>query len=238
MRAPRRVVRWAIAGSILVALGAGALGVSLSPIFAAEQILVHGNDHLRASGVRRISGLRVGANVLHADLDQAMALLERNGWVAEATARRELPTTIVIEIRERIPVGRTLVDGRDVIVMADGTMVAGASAGRLPSIAASMGSGPPGWTAGVAAALGALPPSVLERVRTVSVGPDGSLGLRLGRGIGVSYGLPVELEEKGLALAELLEWVDDLGARVTTLDVTVPQAPTARLASGASVAGR
>jgi cell division septal protein FtsQ len=235
MRARKRVVRGAIAGAVLLVLGAGALGVSLSPVFAAEQILVRGNDHLRASQVRRISGLTVGTNVLHADLEHAMTLLERNGWVSEATARRELPATIVIEVRERRPVGWTRIGGNDVIVMMDGTVMAGDSVRRLPRILGPIGSTSAVATTPAAAALGALPGSVLARVKIVSVGLDGSLILQLDRRIVVHYGPLVELEEKGLALGELLAWADDLGARVTTLDVSVPQAPTVRLATGASI---
>jgi len=229
VQASRRAVRWAVGAGIFGALGAVTAGVTLSPIFAADRVVVRGVHHLSAEQVRNVSGLSVGTNVLYADLEPAMARLEANGWVAEATAHRALPATIVIEVRERIPVGRATIEGRNAVVMADGTVLVGSRLRGLPRLIlpVALGSSPSFTQAAVA--LGALPGSVLGRVSTVTIRPDGSLVLQLQRGIVVTYGPPIELVEKGRALAELLAWADELGARVTGLDVTVSQAPTARL---------
>jgi cell division protein FtsQ len=219
---------------VVIVLGIIVLGVSLSPIFAADRVVVRGVHHLSAEQVRGVSGLSVGTNVLYAGLEPAMARLEANGWVAEATAHRALPATIVIDVRERVPVGRVTIEGRSAVVMADGTVLVGTWVRGLPWLIVTIGSGSSPSLTPAAAALGAMPGAVLERVSTVTIGPDGSLVMQLQRGIVVTYGPPIELEDKGRALAELLVWADQLGARVTALDVTVPQAPTARLPNGSS----
>jgi len=231
----RRAVRWATGAAIVVALGAIAVGVTLSPIFAADRVVVRGVHHLSAEQVRRVSGLSVGTNVLYAGLEPAMARLEANGWVADATAHRALPAAIIIDVRERTPVGRGTIEGRNAVVMADGTVLVGSWVPGLPRLIGAVGSGSSPSFSQAAAALGALRRSVLDRVSTVTIRPDGSLALQLQRGIAVTYGPPIEVEEKGRALTELLAWADELGARVSTLDVTVPQAPTARLGHGSPV---
>jgi cell division protein FtsQ len=231
MRARSRATRWIVAGSIAAVVCGGAVGVTLSPIFAADRVVVRGVRHLGADQVRRLSGLIVGTNVLYADLSHAVDRLERNGWVADANARRELPGTIVIEVTERIPVGLVTVDGRKSVVAQDGVLIDSWMPGLpriLPSIGAAQDS-----VADAAAALAALPESAREHVAAASIRSDGSLFLQLAHGIDVTYGPPVELEAKGRALAALLVWAEEVGARLAFVDVTVPQAPTARLAGGA-----
>jgi cell division protein FtsQ len=206
------------------------VGVTLTPLFDATEIVVQGVDNLGADQVRRLSGLTVGTNVLYADLSVAVARLERNGWIADATARRELPGRIVIDVIERVPVGLVTIDRRKKVVTTDGTVIDSWMPG-LPQILPSLGS-PATSVANAAAALAALPESTRLRVAAASIRPDGTLYLQLERGVGVTYGPPVDLKAKGLALAELLSWADATGTRVTVVDVTVPQAPTARIANG------
>jgi cell division protein FtsQ len=235
MSARSRLIRASVVASIVLGLGGAVAGFSYTPIFDAEQVLVRGAVHLRAGEVRRISGLTVGANVLHADLGAAMARLEANGWIADASARRELPSTIVVEVRERIPVGTMTLEGERSLVMDDGTVLLGVTLPRLPRIwirAASL-SNPS--VSDVAVALGALSDRVRARVTDASERPDGFLLLQLDRGVSVTFGPPEGLEQKARVLDELLRWADEGGVQLAALDVTVPQAPTARTLDGTSI---
>jgi cell division protein FtsQ len=233
MRGRRRRVRALIIAGIVGVLCAVVAGASFTPIFEAEQVLVLGNVHLRARQVRRISGLSIGTNVLHADLDAAERRLERDGWIARATARRELPGTIVVEVLERTPVGTFMADDRPALVMSDGTVLDGHLRTRLPEILFRNGSGTTEGIGAAARALGALSAPVRRQVDAVSIRPDASLVLHLRGGVWVVYGPPVERAPKARALAELLRWADKHSIRLTMLDVTVPQAPTARSEEGA-----
>lgn len=232
MRRRRRWVRPLVIVGVVAALCGGMVAASFTPIFAAEQVLVLGTDHLRAAQVRRISGLSVGTNVLHVDLDAAITRLERHGWIAHASARRELPGTIVVEIRERIPVATVISDDRLALLMGDGTLIEGRLRSRLPRILFRNGAGTARSLKAAALALRTLSAPVRKQVSAASIRPDGSLVLHLRRGAWVVFGPPVELAPKARALAELLRWADDQAIRLTMLDVTVPQAPTARTESG------
>jgi cell division protein FtsQ len=230
------LVRGAVIATALLGLGAGGVGLSFTPLFEAEQVLVRGNLQLRPWQVRRLSGLTVGTNVLHVDIRAAMAKLESNGWIAEASARRELPSTIVIEVRERVPVATTILEGRRAVVMGDGSVIEDITLSKLPRIWVRGGSLSERSLVPAAAALRALSDEVRAEVSAASVRPDGSLVLQLEGGVGVVYGPPVEFVEKARVLAELLRWADVGGLRIATLDVTVPQAPTARTFNGAALA--
>jgi cell division protein FtsQ len=83
-------------GTALV-LGAPALQVAL--------IAVRGNDRLSAGEVLAIvDGLR-GQNIVTLDLDEWRNRLLSSPWVEDASVRRQLPSRVEIEIRERRPMG-------------------------------------------------------------------------------------------------------------------------------------
>jgi cell division protein FtsQ len=234
MSGRRRWIRASVAVSIVFGLVAAGVGLTFAPIFDAEQVLVQGAEHLGPRQVRRISGLTVGTNVLHVDLDAAVSRLERNGWIAEASARRELPSTIIVEVRERRPVGTMTIKGQPALVMEDGTVLLGATVRRLPRIEIHSATLSEPSVSDVATALGALSETVRAQVTGATVRPDGSLALELDGGVDVTLGPPVELELKARVLTELLGWADHGGLRLAVLDVTVPQAPTARMADDPS----
>lgn len=234
MSARKRWIRSSVAVSVVLGLGGAGAGLSYTPIFDAEQVLVRGAVHLPARQVRRISGLTIGTNVLHADLRTATSRLEENGWIAEASARRELPSTIVIEVRERVPVGRMTFEAARGVVMDDGTVIPGVTLPRLPRIWVSSASLSDPSVSDAAAALGALSDRIHAQVTAAAVRTDGSLVLQLDRGVAVTFGPAEELEQKALALAELLRWADENAVPLAAVDVTVPQAPTARVLAGTS----
>lgn len=88
-------------------------------------------QHLAVRGVSKIApgeiealvdGLR-GDHVLTADLDTYRARLLQSPWVADATLRRVLPSTIEITVAERRPMSIGRVSGRLFLVDASGTVI-------------------------------------------------------------------------------------------------------------------
>lgn len=119
-----RVLRWGIA--IVFVLGLAGLGLSSAvraEIFQINRIAVRGNARLSTGEVLAIvDGLR-GDSLFAADLGVYRAKLLDSPWVADATLRRVLPSTIDLRIVERVPmaVGRLgdqlyLVDASGVII--------------------------------------------------------------------------------------------------------------------------
>jgi cell division protein FtsQ len=112
---------------------------------------------------------------------------------------------------------------------------AGAAAGRrLPTIVGLDPAGGPGSSLaddgrlqGALALIAALaangPPSLRDRISTVSVAPDGQLSATLAPAITLRLGPSEQLEAKLLALGALVQQVDLKG--VTSIDVRVPDSP-------------
>lgn len=114
--AARAKVRGA-AGSTLVFLGrlvaaslvvagtfAGVIAVYLwatsTPRFAVTDVRVQGNHQARLSELVPLIGIRRGTNVFLVDTAQAAARIESHPWVASASVRRELPSRVVVTVRE------------------------------------------------------------------------------------------------------------------------------------------
>jgi cell division protein FtsQ len=106
-RALRRSIPALICLIVLAAVGgtawAGYRFVTSSPRFAITEIQVNGVQHLTDEQVRAALTVRPGDNVFATSLPDVVRELRDNPWIASAEARRVLPHTIVIDVREHVP---------------------------------------------------------------------------------------------------------------------------------------
>jgi hypothetical protein len=77
-----------------------------------------------------------------------------------------------------------------------------------------------------------MDPGLRSEVGSLTIGVDGLVRLVLRGGVSVAYGDAGEGVEKAQALAAVLAWADAEREHVQGIDVSVPGAPTARLAGG------
>lgn len=105
-----RVVRRSATGLVavgvvaLVATGAwlGYRFITTSSRFAITAIDVRGNQHLATDAIVAKLPVHVGDNIFAGNVDSIMRSLRDQPWFASVDARRVLPHTIVIEVRERV----------------------------------------------------------------------------------------------------------------------------------------
>jgi cell division protein FtsQ len=128
-RQRRRRMTWIVAGSALLLLVLGTLGVAYSPLFAVQQITVVGTSTLDPRPSRpRWTG----------SWDSAAAgrLLRRQGRAREVPARRVLPLEarppheLVVRIVERTPIGSMETAAGFTLVDAAGVALSTAPPGR------------------------------------------------------------------------------------------------------------
>lgn len=82
----------------------GYLAVVGLPLFAVEEVVVHGElQMLSADIIRDLSGIERGGNVFHVAVADVHQRLQANPWIAEVAVRRKLPHTIWIYVSERTP---------------------------------------------------------------------------------------------------------------------------------------
>ena len=103
-RALRRSVPALVGAGVLAAVGgtawAGYRFVTTSSRFAITTFEVNGNKVLSDEQIVAALPARVGDNVFATDLDQLVGDLRGNPWIASVEARRVLPHTIVVDVRE------------------------------------------------------------------------------------------------------------------------------------------
>jgi cell division protein FtsQ len=220
--------RWAVALALVVfvALVVAALGAAAtySPLFDASRIRVQGSSRPDRQ-ILDAAGLTVGMNVYHLDTGAAERALLSDPWIRTVHVRRELPSTIIVEVEERVPV--VVADG--VAAAADGTALPGRAPHDLPPVRAAVGTLEAGQVVWAAAAAGALDPATRARVEAIVVTLDGSLMLTLDDGPLVRWGATGDDAAKAVALRALLRQHDG-GRPMVTVDVSVPSAPSARFA--------
>jgi cell division protein FtsQ len=222
----------------VVVLGAATVTVTRSPFFAARTIEVRGVSHVPRSQVLRIAAVTSDTNVFTLDAGAAERRLERDPWIAGATVTKDLPSTLVVDIHERIAVAVAESDGVLWLVADDGAFLETAlprDAIGMPSIVSADAEGAeptPEAVGGAARAIAAMAPTLRRRIDGISILADGQLRVDLNSGSSAAYGEPVELQEKAMALRALLDYAAERGATVVSVDVRVPSAPTALLVGG------
>jgi len=92
-----------VVGAVGGTARAGYRFVTTSARFAITSIEVHGNHHVDPAQVLAALPIHVGDNVFAANVDSLTRRLAANPWIADASAHRILPHTLVIEIREHEP---------------------------------------------------------------------------------------------------------------------------------------
>ena len=96
--------------------------VIASPVFRLEGVLVRGNRNVSEEEAVRIAGVTMGESILAMDLANLRRRLLAYPLVRSASVRRRLPSALVIELEERVPVALVRSD-RNFIVDRDGNVM-------------------------------------------------------------------------------------------------------------------
>ncbi|MGE5578533.1 MAG: cell division protein FtsQ/DivIB [Bacillota bacterium] len=97
---------------------AGAFFFLRSSYFNVQEFVVHGANRVPTEDIVARAG-QSDSNIFAFDLDKAQTLIETSPWIETASARRQLPRTIILTVVEREPVAFTPVG--DAIWLVDKT---------------------------------------------------------------------------------------------------------------------
>lgn len=121
--------RLAIFGKALVVIACAAAAiwggrlvarhVIASPRFAVRDVAVGPSTRVSAEEIRALAGVQLGDRLLAVDPDAVAARLTTHPWILAARVRRELPSTLAIEVTERRAVASALL-GALYLLDADG----------------------------------------------------------------------------------------------------------------------
>lgn len=108
--------RRVIAAVVVVGIGGftahrAVTGLLALQIFQVQRIVVHGNRRLSTGEVQALlEGLR-GESILAVNLEEWRRGLLNSPWVADASLRRTLPSTVDVTVEERAPLGIGRING-------------------------------------------------------------------------------------------------------------------------------
>jgi cell division protein FtsQ len=217
----RRTIAIAVAGIVVLAL-LGTWLVAFSPVFGVRSVDIRGTHVLTADDVRAAAGIRNGTPLVRLDTGAVTQRIEQLPDVASAQVSTSFPSTVVITVDERIPVGYVLRSGSARLVDHDGfeyRTVAHAPT-ALPRLVVPAGAH--GAAVAAAEVAAALPASLRAQVRSVAALDPQSITLVLTRDRVVRWGSADRTAEKARLLPALLR------RSVTSVDLTNPDQPFTR----------
>ncbi len=227
---PRRRLRVLLLASLAgAAVAIGWMWLRDSSLVAVERITVSGASGPEAEAVRR--ALETAArdmSTLHVRGDELRTAVAPYPIVKSVSHRTDFPHGLRIIVHEHRPVAAVVVDGKEIPVAPDGTLLRDTPARSLAVI--PLRSPPAGdrvtSTRGLQAiaVLEAAPSPLRKRVASVAHGPKG-LTATLRQGPPLYFGTAAQAAAKWAAAARVL--VDPTSAGATYLDLRVPERPAA-----------
>jgi cell division septal protein FtsQ len=82
--------------------------VIASPRFAVRELAIGPSDHVSSDEIAELAGVRPGDRLLAVDPDAVAARLTTHPWILSARVRRDLPSTLAIDVTERHAVASVL----------------------------------------------------------------------------------------------------------------------------------
>ncbi|MHB1488146.1 MAG: cell division protein FtsQ/DivIB [Acidimicrobiales bacterium] len=207
-----------------------------SPLVGVSHIRISGASHVSDATIRSVSGISAHEPMIDISAGAVDKRLERVAWIGTVHTVRQWPSTVRIDVVERVPVAKlparagqwSVVDatGRVLAITANPEPGVATVAGidQMPGLGASLSSAA-GPALAVASALKSdVPASVLAQITAIDQVAGGDVELHLAFGALADLGGVDQLKEKLQALSTVLARVSLAG--VKAIDVSVPQAPT------------
>lgn len=227
----RRTARrrgWIIALSSIALLIAFVAVAVFTPLMSVRTIEVTGTSRLDPAAVQEALAPLEGRPLAQVSNAEVEALLGEFVLVQSYTVQRTPPSTLVVRVVEREPIGRVEQQGGEVIVDAAGVVLWQVGEDGAPEDGSSLPlleAGKLGSDAFLAAGRVslALPTEFRAEVVRVTASSPENVELHLASGATVTWGSADESQRKAQVLTALIKATQDVG--VTSYDVSSPDRP-------------
>lgn len=163
--------RWLLRGAIIAIVAACGYGVwhlrsditehggyFVASVIGAQvsEVLVEGVTYTNPNILRDVIGLQNGDSLVSFDVADTRARIEALDWVRLATVRRQLPSTVHVEVYEYVPVALLEDEGESWVIDNTGHRITAADE-RFAELPRVSGDGAPGEIAALLVQLAAFP---------------------------------------------------------------------------------
>lgn len=219
----RRIALFVVAGAVVVTVLAVWL-IAFSSVFGVRTIEVHGTRVLTAAEVRAAAHVGHGTPLVRVDTGAVEQRVERLSDVAAAHVHTSFPSTLVITVDERTPVGYVHTGGRYMLVDRTGDQYRAVAKrpADLPRFVVPVGTDARTTGGAVATVAAALPASLRAQVRSIQALDPRAITLVLSKGRIVQWGSADRSPDKARVLPVLLRH------GVQQVDVSNPDQPFTR----------
>jgi cell division protein FtsQ len=219
----RRTVVIVVLVTALVAV-AGIWIVGFSSVFGVRSVQVQGTHVLTAAQVRAAADISNGAPLIRLDTAAATLRVEKLAVVDSAQVRTSFPSTVVITVVERLPVGYIHRGNRDVLVDRTGDQyrTVPTAPAHLPRFVVPSGTDARTTGGAVATVAAALPADLRAKLTSIEALDRSAITLVLTQGRVVNWGSAARSADKARVLPVLLR------RHAQHVDVTDPDLPFTR----------
>lgn len=213
-------IRWYVIGGGAALVVAFALWlVWFSPLLVAKQVAVVGNNLLTQDEVVSAAQVPLGTPLARVDVEAIRQRVAGLGPVADVTVSRSWPSTLKIEVTERVAVYQVSLAGGYGWVDADGVIFHQATKETAGLLVANVTDQSARLLADVATVVSSLSDPLAERVTAIDASTPDQIELKLTKDATLIWGSADQSELKSQVATVLLD-VD-----ATVYDVSAPEAP-------------
>ena len=231
-----RQKKWNVMESVLFVIIVLVTGFILlnSPVFEVRKVLVRGNNFLDEEKILAVADIGLGVNIFKLKIADITSNLKQLPMIKETQVARSLPSSVVITVVERVPLGLLPAKEGFIKVDEDGVYLAGAGAGTpgLPVITGVevdlAGPGQVLVSERLSSALDViseLPAGFTTNLTEVHVDGDGQINIYTTEGYQCRFGLPQQIREKGQILQQVLSELRQQGAKINYIDLSYAGQP-------------
>lgn len=219
----RRTVLIVVAVAVVIAIVATWL-VAFSSVFGVRTVRVRGEKDIAAQRILSAAQVTQGTPLVRLDTESIARRVESIDGIYSARVSTSFPSTVVISVVERSPVGVVRHGGRYVLVDRTGDQyrTVDHAPPHLPVFVVPVGTDARTTGGAVATVAAALPASIRARVRSIQALDPGAVTLLLTDGRVVAWGSVARSAEKARILPALLHQDGH------QFDVTDPSRPFTR----------
>ncbi|MDD4334846.1 MAG: FtsQ-type POTRA domain-containing protein [Desulfotomaculaceae bacterium] len=231
-----RQKRWNVMESVFFVIIVFVSGFILlnSPVFEVREVLVRGNYFLSEEKILAVADISIGVNIFKLKITDITSNLKQLPMIKETQVARSLPSSVVITVVERVPLGLLPAKEGFINVDEDGVYLARAGAGTpgLPVITGVevdlAGPGQVLESEKLRTALDVikeLPAGATANLTEIHVGEDGLINIYTTEGYQCRFGLPQEIQEKGKIFQQVLLELRKQGAKINYIDLSYAGQP-------------
>lgn len=219
----RRLVALVVAGS-LVALAAVVGIAAYSPLMAVRSIEISGTQRVDAAALQGALGDQLGVPLTLVNRDEVGRVLGASPLIQSYSVQTRPPSTLVIAVVERTPLGVLAKDGRFDLVDAAGVVIESADAAQAgyPVLSTPSGDASGAGFRATARVLQTLPASLAGQVTVATATTGDDVSLTLANGARIVWGGSNDSALKAVVLEKLMATTDP--ATIASYDVSSPQA--------------